>query len=61
MTAEDHAYLNYRINIYLAATEEVYYSNTTAGPDTESEAVYLSEGEAFVRASYVSISSRHPL
>ena len=60
MSADDSAYLNHRQNIYLLATESVYYTNTTVGPDTESEAVYLSDGEAFVRSSYISDSATHP-
>ena len=60
MTADDSAYLNHRINIYLAATETVYFTNATVGPDTESEAVYLSEGESFVRSSYLSKIDNHP-
>ena len=54
MAADDKAYFNYRTNIYLAATNTVYYSNTTVGMDTESEAVYLPRGQAFYRSTYLS-------
>ena len=35
------AFNNYRTNIYLEAIDTVYFSNTTAGSETELEKIYL--------------------
>ena len=43
VTADYKAYYNYRTNIYLAALDTVYLSNTTAGFDTEAEKIFLPE------------------
>lgn len=53
MAADDKAFLNYRTNIYFKALDEIFFSNTTVGSDTESEAVYLPESRAFLRMSYL--------
>ena len=49
MAADDKAYFNYRTNIYLEALDTVYFSNTTVKMNTESEVIYLPEGQAFYR------------
>ncbi len=53
MAADNKAFYNYRTNIYMAALDKVFQSNTTAGFDSESEAIYLPEGRAFIRKSFL--------
>lgn len=53
MAADNKAFYNFRTNIYFEALDEVFFSNTTVGSDTESEAVYLPSSRAFLRMSYL--------
>jgi len=43
--AEVKAYNNWRTSIYFASLYTVFYSNTTAGFDTEAERIILPVGE----------------
>ena len=49
MSADDKALDNYRTSIYVKNMEHVFYSNTSAGNDTESELVYLKPGQHRIR------------
>jgi hypothetical protein len=51
--AEMPAYFNYRTNIYLNATDTLYFSNTTAGNRTELEKLVIGPNEILERQSFI--------
>jgi hypothetical protein len=57
MQADLNTQYNYMTSIYVKRMNHVFYSNTSAGNNTESERVFLNNGQKKIRIDYLGNST----